>query len=341
MREVRKADPWSGICLWQPRTAMDAIARFCRSPTRVLRIHVFAASGPAQAKAVERGIGVLRASAEQMGIEIELSESANLGLREGYFAGPDNLRRDEFIAGYSKHDVDVLWAARGGYGATRLLAKLDDGAPSQHSRVLVGFSDVTALHAWHRTRGGPASLHAPGICQLPELDPRDVHRCLDFLSAGHVEDLEVEGGTAVHGGVVRGPLFVANLEILRSLVGTDAMPDLRGWILGLEEVGEAPYRVDRCLTQLRASGALRGVRAFALGQFSGRDPSTGAITAASDPRIESVAVQCLEDLRVPILAGLPFGHAAPRNAALPIGLRVELDVPNARLRCLESLVEFE
>ena len=143
--------------------------------------------------------------------------------------------------------------------------------------------------------------------------------------------LQAEEGTVVHGGVVEGPLVVGNLEVLRSLCGTRYMPSLAGAILGLEEVGEAPYRIDRALTQLLSSGALRGVRGVVVGQLvrcEGPDEAPG-------PTAREVVVERLQTLGVPVVTGLPFGHDPAYNAALPFGAPVRLHADDCTLECLE------
>jgi muramoyltetrapeptide carboxypeptidase len=147
--------------------------------------------------------------------------------------------------------------------------------------------------------------------------------------------LSAETGAILHGGVVTGPLFAGNLEVLRSLLGTRAFPDLSGCVLALEEIGERPYRIDRILTQLLTSGALRGVRGVAVGQLVACDePETGN---PDSPTAEEVVLERLGVLGVPVVTGFPFGHSSDRNAALPVGSVVRLDAEHAALTMLEPL----
>ncbi|MFY0537984.1 hypothetical protein [Nannocystis pusilla] len=128
-----------------------------------------------------------------------------------------------------------------------------------------------------------------------------------------------------------GPLVPANLEVLRSLVGTPWLPDLAGTIVGLEEIGERPYRIDRALTQLITSGAFAGVRGFAIGQLYACDEPPAGNPDSPDAR--TVVRERLQSLGVPLVLGLPFGHLPHEHAALPCGSRVELDPAGRRCRC--------
>jgi muramoyltetrapeptide carboxypeptidase len=140
----------------------------------------------------------------------------------------------------------------------------------------------------------------------------------------------------LHGGTVEGPLIAANLEVLRSLVGTRWFPSLAGTILALEEIAERPYRIDRALTHLLQSGALRGVRGVIIGQLTGcEEPADGNL----GPPAGAVVLERLATLGVPVVTGFPFGHDAQRNAALPFGTMARLDADQCTLEFLEPVVE--
>jgi len=179
-------------------------------------------------------------------------------------------------------------------------------------------------------------LHAPVLGQLSTVHPGDLEATVDWLCGEVPPPLEADapGVSVLRGGVVEGPLIAANLEVLRSLVGTPFMPDLSGCVLALEEVGEAPYRIDRGLTQLLGSGALHGVVGVAVGQLEGCEDLRDE---PGRPSAYDVFAERLGRLGVPVIMGLPFGHAAERNFPLPFGPRVRLDADNATLLFLEPL----
>jgi muramoyltetrapeptide carboxypeptidase len=293
------------------------------------RIHVVAPSGPAAPERLDLGLRVLRRTSG-----CELHVPAAVSARDGYFAGSDEVRLAALAAALTDDASQVIFAARGGYGATRLLPRLDPEPLRRAPKLLVGFSDVTTLLCFALTQGRCTALHGPVVTQLGTLVPEDIARLVELLRGEVPPPLQADDGACLHGGTAEGPLLVANLEVLRSLVGTRWLPDLSGWIVALEEVGERPYRIDRALTQLLQAGAFRGVRGFAIGQLTGcaeSNPDIGGSSAAE------VVQERLEGLGVPVVTGFPFGHDPARNAALPCGTLARLDANAATLELLEPL----
>jgi muramoyltetrapeptide carboxypeptidase len=293
-------------------------------------VHVIASSGPVDPTRLRRGVAHLR---RRFG---EPSQAANLERRVGYFAGEDHERLAALDAALRDDRAAVLWAARGGYGVTRLLGRLDGAVLRRAPKLLVGFSDLTALLCWAYVHAGVPSIHGPVVAQLDELPEHDRERVFDLIAGELPEPLLAdEHSAALHGGRVEGPLIPANLEVLRSLIGTPHMPALAGAILAIEEVGERPYRLDRALTQLLDSGSLRGVAGVAVGDLHGCvEPDNGGSRGWS-------AAEVVEDrlarLGVPVLTGLAFGHAPGRNAALGFGVRGRLDADQGSLEQLEPV----
>lgn len=266
----------------------------------------------------------------------EPSLGRNLEQRSGYFAGDDPERIASFDAALREDRSRVLWAARGGYGATRLLGRLDPELLRRAPKLLVGFSDVTALLCWAWVHARVPSIHGPVVAQLDELPEHDRERLFDLIGGEVPEPLVAdEHSAALHGGRVEGTLISGNLEVLRSLIGTPHMPALSGAILAIEEVGERPYRIDRALTQLLDSGSLRGVAGVVVGDLHACvEPDEGGSqgwTAAE------VVEDRLARLGVPVLTGLAFGHAPGRNAALGFGVRARLDADQGSLELLEPI----
>jgi muramoyltetrapeptide carboxypeptidase len=294
-------------------------------------IHVLSPSGPVDPKRFERG----RARLAHLFDQQAWSASESLFARSGYFAGDDAIRIRALHEAFSD-DSSVIWCARGGYGLTRIINKLDAKLLSRKPKCIVGFSDVTALLAWAYARADICGLHGPVVTQSGTVHPADLEATKEWLVGEVPAPLEAESDavSVINGGSVEGPLFAANLEVLRSLIGTPFLPDLRGHILAIEEVGEAPYRIDRSLTQLIASGALRGVAGVVVGQLTACDDPKGE---GDRPSAAQVVVERLTRLGVPVFTGAPFGHASARNFPLPIGARVRLDADNATLLFLEPL----
>lgn len=294
------------------------------------RVHVVAPSGPVPADRLEAGLAVLQGL-----VPGEISLAPNLAMRAGYFAGDDRARLAALQAALADPTIDAVICARGGYGLTRLLPLLDPARLAAAPKLLLGFSDITALLAWALAQVGLVSVHGPVVTQLATIGEDDRERLALLLRGEDPGALSAETGAVLRGGVVEGPLFAGNLEVLRSLVGTRACPDLTGCVLALEEIGERPYRIDRALTQLLTSGVLRGVRGVAVGQLVAcEEPETGN---PDSPTAEEVVLERLGVLGVPVVTGFPFGHAADRHAALPVGSLVRLDAEHGALTMLEPL----
>ena len=292
-----------------------------------------APAGPVDAGRLERGLAVL----QRMLPGNELIMADNLGVRDGYFAGDDQTRTRALAAALADPEAGAVWCARGGYGLTRILAHLDPEVLRRAPKTVIGFSDVTALLAWALARAHLTSIHGPVIGQLSTLEERDRETAVELLRGAVPSPLEAQAGQVLCGGNVEGRLIVGNLEVLRSLLGTPAWPSLDGAILGLEEVGERPYRVDRALTQLISAGALRGVRGVVIGQLTGCvEPEHGGSRGWS---VDEVLTDRLGRLGIPVVTGFPFGHEDRRNVALPFGARVRLAADDATLIFLEPVTQ--
>ena len=276
------------------------------------RVGVFALSGPPDRAALAAGIRWLEAAG------FEVRRAANLDDRDAYLAGADAARVAGLV-GLLDDGVDVLLAARGGYGAMRALPLL----PWQRLRAwggwLIGFSDVTALHAAAAVHGLPASIHGPMGTTLARHEP-SAARLLELLRGTAPRRLfRVPPSRVVRPGVARGVAVGGNLAVLTSLAGTPFAPDLGGAVLFLEEVGEPGYRIDRLLTQLRLSSRLDSVKALITGRLSrcGR----------GEPGWRERWRRLLDEAAPPgavVVEGLPFGHGIT-NQPFPLGREVTVD----------------
>ncbi|MEO5733342.1 MAG: LD-carboxypeptidase [Rubrivivax sp.] len=252
--------------------------------------------------------------------------------RSGYLAGNDDTRLADLHQVLRDDDVQAIHCLRGGYGCMRILDRIDAALVRRARKLLIGFSDITALQAlW--SREGLASLHAPmpashlihagneadrdalfallqrglreGDVLAPELDPAP--RAAGLHAGGHCE----------------GRLIGGNLSLVAALLGTPWAWDAKGAILFLEDINEQPYRVDRLLTQLRLAGVLDAAAGFLIGNFSD--------AASPLPLLQ----QMLLPLGKPLLAGWPAGHQTP-NRPLPLGARARLDADTAQLTLLSG-----
>lgn len=268
-------------------------------------VAIAASSGAFSEERLRRGVAALEARGYR--VRRYLPERAFR-----YFAGTDDERLASVEAAFADPDVRAVFAARGGYGATRLLDRLDWARLAASGKPLIGFSDLTAFHLCLFERGA-RSVHGPVVTRLGEEPPDSLDRLFHILES-EAPAHPLAGRTLVE-GEAEGRLVGGCLSLIVSLVGTPHLPSLDGCILFLEEVGEAPYRVDRLLTQLLGAGALDRIAGLVLGD----------LTDCEGPNLRGteVAEEILSGLGKPMLGRLPFGHGA-RNLALPHGVRARI-----------------
>ena len=297
------------------------------------RVAVVAPAGPVPRDAFAAGAAIL-------GARYTLVHDERIFARAGFLAGDDDARAAELVRALADPTIEAIFCARGGYGLLRILDRLDGAAFARAPKLVVGFSDVMALHAW-AYRAGVASLHAPVVTQLGRL-PADDAAALFAACESPSPPPPLSGLRAIHrgagsdrdraGGRAEGPLVGGNLEMISRLIGTPWALPLAGAVLFLEDIGERPYRIDRQLTQLALAGALDGLAGAVLGDFIGCAEKDG-----SPPDAEAVLAERLAARGVPVLAGAPVGHG-DRNRALPHGARVRLDADAGTLTFLEAAV---
>lgn len=251
-----------------------------------------------------------------------------VGRRWGYLAGRDGERAAD-LQPPAGQAVALHACARGGWGAARLLEQ----SLSLPAGWLLGFSDVTSLLWAKVARGESGAVHGPLLTTLAAEPTWSVERLRALLFGEPVPDLEAVGW---RGGVAEGPLLVANLTVATHLLGTPHLPALAGAILVLEDVGEAPYRIERMLTHWRLCGALQQLAGLAFGSFEGCDEADSRAEEPAEHRfsLEQVLRERSLDLGIPVVAHLPVGHR-PGNAALPLGVPARLDGGRGHLALLQ------
>ncbi len=250
----------------------------------------------------------------------------------GYLAGPDTLRLADLHAALADDAVAAIHCLRGGYGTMRLLDGIDAGLLKRKPKLLMGYSDITALHALWALHGLP-SLHAPMpasdlIKPGREADEAALFHLLRHgLQAGAVLAPALEPGALNITGDVSGQLIGGNLSLVAALLGTPWAWKPEGTILFLEDINEELYRIDRLLTQLRLAGVLDAVAGFVLGSFT-EEVSPAALLRDT-----------LLPLNKPVLGGWPTGHGTP-NRPLPMGLRVQMQARPDGSGQLQLLEDF-
>lgn len=242
--------------------------------------------------------------------------------RRGYLAGSDQRRLDELNEALDDPKARAIVAVRGGYGATRICHRADFSALTRHPKWCVGFSDFTAIHL-EALRAGVASLHAPNLTLLGRGDATARQAWLEALEAPLAR--RVFSGLEVLGpGRSSGTLVGGNLTLLFTAAASGQLELPRGAILLIEEVNEAPYRIDRMLTALCCSGKLDGLGGVCVGDLAADGAQVMRRAALN------AVLDCLRHLDVPIVAGLPVGHGRV-NHPIPLGVPALLDGPRAAL----------
>jgi len=309
-------------------------------------IGLVAPSGVLHRKRIERAIERL----EQAGFRIKTY--GDIYRKRGYLAGDDATRAAELMAAFTDTDVRAIFPARGGYGVTRLLDRLDYDAIREQPKIVTGFSDITALHLALQRLCGWVTFHSPnpmdGLGTVDGLEGLEEHFFWRALRAEQYRDdlgqprkpgygLIDPHGTVrlgrVRPGRAEGRITGGNLALIAATLGTPYEIETAGRLLFLEDTGEQPYRIDRYLSQLRLAGKLDVAAGIILGYFTDCQPATGKASLS----LEEVLGDYLGHLDIPVARNFPAGHEVP-NVTLPLGALARLDADRGSLELLENPV---
>jgi len=265
---------------------------------------------------------------------------ANALKKHGYLAGTDEERAADLHAMFRDRRVRAIICARGGYGTPRLLRMLDYRMIRRNPKILVGFSDITALQLAFWAKCALVTFHAPMLA-TDMAEPMDSFTEEMFWllvtsnqKAGSLTFPEPMQAKILRPGSFTGHLLGGNLSILVSLLGTPYQPALDRSALFLEEVGEEPYRVDRMLTQLQNALVLARCRGIMIGQCTDcvpRDPSRPSLS------LDEVLKEFALAFKKPVISNLPFGHVK-QKMTLPMGVKVRVDAERRSMELLEAAV---
>jgi muramoyltetrapeptide carboxypeptidase len=297
------------------------------------------ASPPPDPRAIDRATALLRA----LGFQVKLG--THVRQRRGFLAGTDRERAGDLMKLFADPGVKAILCVRGGHGVTRLLPLLDFGLIRRHPKIFVGYSDLTALHAALQARANLVTFHGPMLNadflahHFPPFTCESFFRTLTQPAApgSLCQGCPDKTVSVLRGGTASGLLTGGNLTMLCALLGTPWQPVLRGKILLLEEINEAPYRVDRMLTQLLNAGLLQTAAGIAIGQNHACEDRIARKRGECRQSLRDVFRDRLLPLRVPVVTGLPFGHV-PLNATVPLGVAAVLDGKRGDLVVAESAV---
>ncbi len=279
-------------------------------------------AGPVAEEGLKAGLARLHSK----GLRVRLG--AHVFDRKNYLAGEDASRLEDLHAMFRDPEVRAVFCTRGGYGTLRLLDKIQYDLIIKNPKILVGFSDITALLMASLKKTGLVTFHGSMFRNAGQKDTANIDDLLALLGFSGTHQPVFEGIRTLIPGKGRGPLIGGNMNLISHLLGTPFLPSFSGCILVLEDIGEPLYRVDRMLTHLRLSGQLEGLRGIVGGEFK---------ECGEPEAIDRLLTEVAEDLHIPLISGFPLGHGF-RNIPLPFGVTAELDTAGPSLTLMESCV---
>lgn len=297
---------------------------------------------PSSATDERLSLQLAREAMEALGFKVK--PGAHYASRRGHLAGTDAERAGDLNAMFADRDVNGIVCVRGGSGAARLLPLLDYDLIRANPKVLLGYSDITALHSAMLAQAGLVTFHGPiGAGSWNEFNVDQFRRLFFERELMHYRNEADLGGELVQrrnrtltitGGKARGELVGGNLTVLTAIAGSPYLPDFAGKILFLEDVEEAPYRVDRMLTTLKLMGALDVIAGFIFGECTDCDPGAGYGSLTFDQIFDDH----VRPLGIPAYRGAMIGHIR-EQFIVPHGGMVEMDADAGTFRMLEPVFQ--
>lgn len=276
---------------------------------------------------------------EKLGLKPAFTK--NILAKHGYLAGTDEQRLSDLHQMFSDIKIDGIWCIRGGYGCTRLLSKIDYKLIKRNPKVLIGYSDITALLQAIYKKTGLIGFHGPVAVSEPTDYTLDHFRkTLMTTDSNLVLNNSAENQTnkainfqtkIINPGKAKGKLTGGNLSLISALAGTKYQLPVKNRILFLEDIGEKPYRIDRMLTQLRQSCDLNKAAAIVLGIFADCEGGENSLS------LMETLEDRLGDLKIPVIYGMSFGHIDDQMT-LPVGIKAALNTENQTITLLENAV---
>ncbi len=297
---------------------MDVEKKIPVKPPRLVpgdTIGIVAPGSPFDQERFNKGVAVL----ESMGFRISFDD--DIFIEQGYLAGTDAQRADFLNRLFADREIKAIVCVRGGFGAMRVLALLDYEAIEKHPKIFVGFSDISALLSVLDTRCGLVAFHGPMVTTLADAGQETKEALLAVLTSDVKLELAPANGRVINPGQASGPIAGGNLTTLCHLVGTPYAPSYNGKIVFFEDKGEAAYRIDRMLSQMKLAGCFEGLVGLVLGSFE----DCGEID-----EICRITAEMFKDTDIPVLAGFDIGHSKT-NITIPLGIEATLDADQQRL----------
>ena len=275
------------------------------------------ASAPRDEKVFLEGLDKL----SSFGYEIEIHRKS-FHDADGYLSANDTYRLSEINDFIRRPDIKALFCVRGGYGTPRILGGIDYESAKKYPKLLIGYSDITALHWALYQKAGWVGLSGPLITEMNRLSDTTWQQLWDMFEGNSPQTLQNPDGSALQAlktGTATGTLIGGNLALIQALIGTPYFPDLSHKILFVEDVGEKPYQIDGMLCHLKNAGHLEKLGGLIFGGF------TDAETSNPTKTMEEVLWDYSKDLNIPVACGLQYSHEV-NKCTMPIGVQAELHV---------------
>ncbi len=287
-------------------------------PSRLLpgdTIGIVAPASPFDQDKFYRGVAVL----EAMGFRVFFDD--DIFIKNGYLAGTDAQRASQVSRLFSDKSINAILCAKGGFGTMRMLSLLDFNTIRSNPKIFIGFSDISALLAAIYVHCGLVTFHGPMVTTLADASDETKQSMFLTLTENQAAEIQTKNGVTIQSGSASGPVVGGNLTTLCHLIGTRFVPNFKGHILILEDKGEAVYRIDRMLNQMKLAGCFEGLAGLILGSFE----DCGTLS-----EIYRVVQEIFKDVNIPVLAGFDVGHGK-LNLTIPIGLGATLETDTQRL----------
>lgn len=312
-------------------------------PARLKPGAVVGIISPASATFVREELNIVLDAVRGLGLVPKLAP--HVSDRYGYLAGSDRDRAADINQFFQDPQVAALLPIRGGWGCSRILPYLDYEVIRQNPKIIIGFSDITALISGINARSQVVTFHGPhGLTSWRTSQTEYFRRVLfagELVTIANIKDgddtdrlMQVKNRIqTITPGKAKGKLIGGNLSVLSAIVGSPYLPNMAGAILFLEDTGENIYRLDRLMTHLKIAGVFDKLAGFIFGQCPGCTPDAdyGSLT------LEEVVWGHIQPLKIPAYYGAAIGHVE-NIVTLPIGLKVEIDANTGSIRMLEPAV---
>lgn len=291
-------------------------------------------SSPDDLFKINKGVSYL----ESLGYNVKVGK--NVGNYHGYLAGTDEERVKDIHEMFADKQIKAIICVRGGYGSPRLLDKIDYKLIANNPKIFVGYSDITALQMAFLEKTGLITFAGPMLAVdfHNSVSPYTEEMFWVLVTSnkkfGRIKLPGNEKTFAIVKGTTKGRAVGGNLATLVSLTGTQYMPDMKNKLLLLEETGEAPYRVDRMLNQLKLTGVFNKISGLILGAFNDcNEPDTEKKTLS----LGEVIADYVDKLKVPVIYNFAHGHLQD-NITIPFGASLRLNASRGIIEITEKVV---